>query len=210
MAFKNSIPNLLGVFRIVTTPLLMWLILQGSYASYLWATLLLLAMVISDLLDGYLARRMRVVSKLGIFLDTISDKICVTGVLIPLVQDGLLSGWVALVIIVREFLVSGLRSFAAAEGVVISAGKLGKQKFAITMAALVWRLLAASAEVGSGPLSTNEYLRTFLDLWPIAMAAAVLWTILSAADYIWKAMPLLRRAWVPMQQAPTPPQEVEK
>ncbi len=200
-----SIPNLLGLFRILATPLLMWLIMQGTYASYLWAALLLLAMVVSDLLDGFLARRLQVVSKLGIFLDTISDKICVTGVLLPMVQQGLLSGWIALVIIVREFLVSGLRSFAAAEGKVISAGKLGKQKFAITMVALIWRLVAASTEIGSKQFfPEGDLFAMFMSLWPIAMAAAVIWTALSGADYVWKSWDLLRQGWVPTRTYETP------
>lgn len=197
MSFVRSIPNLLGLFRIVATPVLMWLIMLNHWTAYLWAALLLLIMVVSDLLDGFLARRMQAVSKLGVFLDTISDKICVTGVLLPMIELGLLSGWIALVIIVREFLVSGLRSFAASEGTVISAGSLGKQKFAITMVALFWRLVAASFDTMPPGIIDNEAFRTLIGLWPIAMAGAVIWTILSGGDYIWKAWPLLRARWSP-------------
>ena len=111
----RSIPNLLGIFRIVTTPLLVWLILMNTAGGYYWAVVLLLLMAISDIADGPLARRMGVVSPLGVFLDTISDKIFVAGALIPMVQVSLISGWIALLIIVRDFAVSGLRSFAAAE-----------------------------------------------------------------------------------------------
>ena len=116
MSFSvRSLPNLLGLLRIVATPLLVWLILSATPASYVWAVLLLILMALSDMADGKIARRLNVVSPLGIFLDTISDKIFVTGALLPMVQTGLISGWVAFVIIVREFIVSGLRSFAAAE-----------------------------------------------------------------------------------------------
>src|SRR6185295_18785523 len=96
-------------------------------------------------------RRLQVVSPLGVFLDTISDKIFVASALIPMVEGGLLPTWIALVIIVRDFAVSGLRSFAAAEGQVISARQWGKQKLVITVIALVWRLLAAAIAPGAPP-----------------------------------------------------------
>ncbi len=194
----RSVPNLLGLFRIIATPLLVWLILTALPANYLWAIALLVIMALSDMADGRIARRLKVVSPLGIFLDTISDKIFVTGALLPMVQTGLLSGWVAFIIIVREFVVSGLRSFAAAEGVVISAGKLGKQKLVVTVVALVWRLLAANAEAGgvmAGPLSP------LLALWPWVMGLAVLWTVVSGLEYLLQAWPLLRRSWAPRAAA---------
>lgn len=208
MFSARSIPNLLGLFRIVTTPLLVWLIISVQPAGYLWAVLLLLLMAISDLADGKIARRLNVVSPLGIFLDTISDKIFVTGALLPMVQIGLLSGWVAFVIIVREFIVSGLRSFAAAEGVVISAGQLGKQKLVIQVVALIWCLLAANSNQGGllgvfadGPIGW------LLGLWPIAMGLAVIWTLASGLEYIWRAWPLLRSSWAPRPVAGGPPME---
>jgi CDP-diacylglycerol--glycerol-3-phosphate 3-phosphatidyltransferase len=196
MFSARSLPNLLGLFRILTTPLLVWLILVEQPVAYLWAVFLLLLMAISDILDGRIARRLNVVSPLGIFLDTISDKIFVAGVLLPMVAVDLISVWIALAIIVRDFVVSGLRSYAAAQGTVIPAGKWGKQKLVITVTALVWRLLAANAEVG-GLLGTIGGLRFLLDLWPWVMALAVFWTVISGADYVWKAWPLLRGSWTP-------------
>ncbi len=199
MALARSLPNLLGVFRIVTTPLLVWLIIQAQETTYLWAALLLLIMAVSDFLDGRIARRLKVVSPLGIFLDTISDKIFVAGALIPLVENGLLSCWIVFIIILREFLVSGLRSYAAAEGMVISAGIWGKQKLVITVVALVWLLLAASFEASGGQqFGAHPAYAMFVGLWPLPMALAVIWTVLSALDYIWKAWPLLRTSWVPL------------
>lgn len=192
----RSLPNFLGLLRIVATPLLVWFILVGTPASYLWAVLLLILMALSDMADGRLARRLNVVSPLGIFLDTISDKIFVTGALLPMVQTGLISGWVALVIIVREFIVSGLRSFAAAEGVVIAAGQLGKQKLVIQVVAIVWRLLAASA-AGGGLFGLGGVLGGLLSLWWLAIALAVIWTLASGLEYLWRAWPLLRASWAP-------------
>lgn len=207
MSFVNQIPNLLGLFRILTTPLLMWLILINTPAGYLWAVILLLLMAISDYADGKLARKMQVVSPLGIFLDTISDKIFVVGALIPLVRGDLIWSWIALLVIVRDFAISGLRSYAAAEGEVISAGKWGKQKLTITVTALVWRLLAFHAETG-GILGTifGGWLTLLFNLWPIPVALMVIWTIFSGIDYFWKAWPLLSNSWVPRPVAPIPPE----
>ena len=196
----RQIPNLLGVFRIAATPLLMWLVWVNMPQGYALAVVLLLVMAVSDFLDGNLARRWQVVSPMGVFLDTISDKIFVMGALLPLIELGKLSSWIALVIVVREFAVSGLRSYAAAEGRVIAAGIWGKQKLAITVTALVWRLLSGYAEsggpgadVGIGPVT----LRLIFSLWWVPMALAVVWTIFSAVDYFRNAWPLLRSSWQP-------------
>lgn len=195
----NSLPNLLGLLRLLATPLLVWSILLGTPAGYLGAVLLLLGMAVSDFADGKIARHLNAVSRLGIFLDTTSDKIFVAGVLLPMVQQGLLSSWVAFVIIVREFIISGLRSYAAAEGTVISAGVLGKQKLAITVVALIWRLLAANAEIGGIFARIGAgVLLPILNLWPLAIWVAVIWTIGSAVDYLRKSWPLLRESWTPL------------
>jgi len=185
----RSIPNLLGLFRIVTTPVLVVLILFGTPVGYMIAVVLLLLMAASDIADGPLARRLQVVSPLGVFLDTISDKIFVAGALIPMVELRLLPGWVALLIIVRDFAISGLRSYAAAEGQVISARQWGKQKLVITVIALVWRLVAAAIAGldGAPPLLT-----LLVSLWPIPLALALFWTVFSGVEYFWKAWPLLK------------------
>lgn len=202
----RAIPNLLGLFRIVATPLMVYLIMRATPGGYLWATVLFVLMAVSDLLDGVIARRLQVVSPLGIFLDTISDKIFVTGALLPLVAQGLLSVWIALLIIVRDFAVSGLRSFASAEGVVIPSGTWGKQKLVITVVALTWLLLHAHALVG-GFLGTSfgGALGSLFSLWPFAMALAVLWTAASGIEYFWGSWTLLRSSWSPRVQNPTPP-----
>jgi CDP-diacylglycerol--glycerol-3-phosphate 3-phosphatidyltransferase len=195
----------LGLFRIVTTPVLVALILSATPGGYIGAVVLLLLMAISDIADGKIARRLQVVSPLGIFLDTISDKIFVTGALIPMVQAGLLSGWIALLIIVRDFAVSGLRSFAAAEGQVIPAGQWGKQKLVITVTALVWRLLAAAFVPNALPLTFTFdglsgmalYWAQLVNLWPIPMGLAVIWTIASGIEYFWNAWTLLNNSWTP-------------
>ena len=186
----RHLPNLLGLFRIVATPALYILIALGTPTGDLSAVVVLLLMAISDIADGQIARRLKVVSPLGVFLDTISDKIFVAGALLPMVERGLLPGWVALIIIIREFAVSGLRSYAAAEGEVIAARQWGKQKLVFTVAALIWRLVDAAVRALPG---TPGSLLTLASFWPFVLGLALLWTIGSGVEYFWKAMPLLRR-----------------
>lgn len=190
----QSIPNLLGVFRIVATPLLYWFIATATPAGYIAAAVLLLLMAISDIVDGRLARSLNVVSPLGVFLDTTSDKIFVTAALIPMVSVGLLPGWIAAVIIIRDFAVSGLRSYAAAEGVVIAARPWGKQKLTLTVLALLWLLLDAA--LGGSAYATEttgiwRFLAFIGDGWVLMMALALIWTIGSGIEYFWNARHLL-------------------
>ena len=190
---RRHVPNLLGIFRIAGSPILVILILIGGAWGYGSAIALLLLMAISDIIDGRIARRLKVVSPLGIFLDTISDKIFVAAALIPMVEHSLIPAWAAFAIIAREFAVSGLRSYAAAEGEVISAGSWGKQKLTITVTALIWRLVdAALSPFGELPLLLS-WLAALATLSPLVLGLALLWTIGSGLEYFWRAWPLLRR-----------------
>jgi CDP-diacylglycerol---glycerol-3-phosphate 3-phosphatidyltransferase len=107
-----------------------------------------------------------------------------------MVERGLLPGWVALLIILREFAVSGLRSFAAAEGEVISARQWGKQKLVLTVAALIWRLLDAAARDAGAP----AWAQLITGAWPVVLGLALIWTVGSGVEYFWKAVPLLRES----------------
>lgn len=186
----RDLPNLLGLFRIVTTPLLVWFVAIANPWGDIAAAVLLIVMAITDIADGRIARKLQVVSPLGIFLDTISDKIFVAGALLPMVERGILPAWLAVIVIVREFAVSGLRSFAASAGRVIPARQWGKQKMIFTVTALVWCLFHTAALV----LPTPELLLMLTALWPIPMALAMIWTIGSGVEYFWNARALLRDA----------------
>jgi CDP-diacylglycerol--glycerol-3-phosphate 3-phosphatidyltransferase len=206
----RSLPNFLALFRILATAPLIWLISLQRPSADLGAALLLLIIAISDVIDGPLARRLGVVSPLGIFLDTISDKIFVAGALIPMVERGMIWAWVAVLIVARDYLVSALRSYAAAKGQIIPARKWGKQKMILTMAALIWLQLKAHADQG-GVLATIPFFSFILDLAPYVLGLAVIWTIGSGAEYIIRAWPMLRRDWAPPQQRKaTPLQQIEK
>ncbi|MGH2514885.1 MAG: CDP-diacylglycerol--glycerol-3-phosphate 3-phosphatidyltransferase, partial [Ktedonobacterales bacterium] len=170
----RQLPNVLSLGRLVATIPLVVLILIGQPAAYLGATVLFAAGSITDTLDGRLARKYQLVSRLGIFLDLTADKVFVSAALIALVQVAVVPAWIAIVIVAREFLVSGLRSLAAAQGVVIPAGKWGKQKTLLTLTAVGGILLALGLHgatrfplglsTGGPPHTPADYLLVLADI----------------------------------------------
>ena len=197
----KNMPNLLSFSRILATILVFVLVILNQPWSFLIATVIFFFASITDLLDGYLARRFHLVSPLGIFLDLTADKVFVSAILIAFVQIGLVPAWIVVIIVTREFLVTGLRSVASARGTVIPAGKLGKQKTFITLLAIGGILLAKG--VGANHLSLYPPLLNFsssivnvgdylLLIADALMLLAVIWTLLSGLEYLRGALPLLR------------------
>ena len=128
-----NLPNSITLTRIFSIPLLIWLLSTGHFRAFdgeqeLLASALFIAASITDGIDGYLARRRGQITTMGMLLDPLADKLLIAAAFIALVQfnPGLVPAWVAVVIIAREFLVSGLRSIAASEGFTIEASELGK------------------------------------------------------------------------------------
>jgi len=177
-----NIPNFLTISRIFFVPLLVAALVQqdvkilvrGVVLTSDWLALLIfLVAAFTDLLDGYLARRWRQVTTIGTLLDPIADKLLVSAALISLVQIRAIPAWMVVLIIGREFAVSGLRSIAAAEGYTIAASDLGKTKTISQVAAISTVLLS---------------LRHSFFLTPAywLMWAVVVFSLLSALDYFWK------------------------
>jgi CDP-diacylglycerol---glycerol-3-phosphate 3-phosphatidyltransferase len=195
-----SAPNLLSFSRILAAPILYWLVVAGGRYGFLAAAVLFVAASITDTLDGQIARRRHLVSPLGIYLDTTSDKILVAVLLIAIAVAHLAPGWMAAVIIAREILVTGLRSYAAALGIVIPAGGWGKAKTMITIVALFLVLLEGDARQG-GLLGSHTAPGSLLvaPIGPFTVAVwglliSVVWTVGSGAEYIRAAIPLLTRS----------------
>ena len=192
-------PNLLSFSRIVAAPILYALVVSGWRYGLVVAAILFVAASLTDTLDGEIARRRHLVSPLGIYLDTTSDKILIAVLLIALAVAHLAPGWMAAVIIAREFLVTGLRSYAAALGIVIAAGGWGKAKTLITILALLLVLLEGDARMDgwlSGRSAPGSWLLSSLGPYTIAVWAlfvSVIWTVGSGAEYIREAIPLLTR-----------------
>ena len=141
-----NLPNALTIGRIFLVPLVVAVLLTKEIRSEIrwWALLgasLFLAAALTDLLDGYLARRRKQVTTLGRLLDPIADKLLISAALISLVQLGIAPAWMVVIIIGREFAVSGLRSIAAHEGFSINVSKMGKGKMVTQVAAVVGLLL---------------------------------------------------------------------
>ena len=145
------------------------------YGNYIAAGVFIM-LASTDAVDGYIARKQKMVTKIGIFLDPIADKLLVTAALIALLERGELTGWAAMIIIGREFIVTGLRLVLAGEGVVVAASKWGKIKTVTQMVAIVLSL------VKNFPLN-------FLVDFPfdrVAMFLAVVVTVYSLYDYLKK------------------------
>jgi len=142
----------------------------------------------TDWLDGYLARSRNEVTDFGKFMDPLADKILVTAALIALVELGDLPTWVVLIILAREFIVSGVRMMAASKGVVIAASMLGKFKTVFQMIAIVLFTIKDSHMVGSFGEAVSDVL---WDISWLIMLIAVGLTVASMIDYLYKARDLL-------------------
>jgi CDP-diacylglycerol--glycerol-3-phosphate 3-phosphatidyltransferase len=185
-----TLPNLLGIGRIAATPVIMALLLADWPGSSLAAGVLFVIAALSDFLDGWIARARNQVSPLGVFMDLAADKILVAGVLVAMVEIGLVPTWMAATILIREFVVQAVRQLAAVEDVVISARALGKAKTLTTLAGIALLCLAADAATG-GPmrsLDPSGLLETIG--WWVMVLATVL-TVVSGLAYVRSAWPML-------------------
>jgi len=145
-----NLPNYLTLIRIFLVPLLVVVLLTPysekwfGVESYALAIVIFLIASLTDILDGHLARKRKQVSKIGALLDPIADKLLVSAALIVLVEKSLAPAWAVVIILGREFVVTGLRSVAAAEGIIISAQKVGKLKMWAQCIAIVALLVAGA------------------------------------------------------------------
>lgn len=170
-----NLPNKLTVLRIILIPVFVVLLLINiPYGDYLAAAIFIIA-ALTDSLDGYLARRWKQVTRLGIILDPLADKLLITAALISLVELGRIPGWIAIVILGREFAVSGLRAVKAGDGIIIPASIFGKLKTLTQIIAVLLIILE------------NTYRSiTTLPIGRWAMYIAVLITIISGVEYFYR------------------------
>ena len=170
------------VLRIALTPVVMALILlsDNDNGTRALATVLFCVAAATDWIDGRLARRWNVTTKLGSFLDTTADKLLVAGVLIALLGEDRVSPWIAALIIGREFVLMGLRGVIASDGTVMAPSSLGKLKTSVQFLAIALAIWRPGDPIGD--LYLDEY----------AMLVAAVITVWSAADYLIRAAPQLR------------------
>jgi len=139
-----NLPNYITLTRIFSIPVLIWILSSSRFSSTngdreLLASLVFIAASVTDAIDGYLARKREQVTTLGMLLDPVADKLLIAAAFITLVQFNprIVPAWMAVIIIGREFLVSGLRSIAASEGFTIQASDLGKLKMMVQIVSVV-------------------------------------------------------------------------
>jgi len=132
-----NLPNTLTLARIAAVPIMVVLLMFDSRPAGIWAAAVFGLASITDWLDGYLARRLEIVTILGKFLDPLADKLIVMAALIMFIPLGRVPAWAVFIILAREMIVTGLRSIASSEGIVIAASDLGKFKTIYQMVAIV-------------------------------------------------------------------------
>lgn len=167
-----TLPNYLTFARIIIVPLLVVVLLTPvadqwfGVSGYALAIAIFLVASFTDILDGHLARRRNQVSKLGKLLDPIADKLLVSAALIVLVEKHLAPSWAVVVIVGREFIITGLRSVAATEGIIIQAQSIGKIKMWAQCVAIVALLVAGAT--GNPPVSNFGLEYPSFRFWEVA------------------------------------------
>lgn len=163
-----NLPNGLTLVRIFLVPVLVAVLLTKY--NPLVAAAIFLAASLTDLLDGYFARKRGQVTTLGILLDPVADKLLISSAFISLVQLQIVPAWMVVIIIGREFAVSGLRSIASVQGFTIDASQFGKMKMATQVAAITLLIL-------------GDHYSFFRAVGVVALYFVVLFAVISAVDY---------------------------
>ncbi|MGH9474744.1 MAG: CDP-diacylglycerol--glycerol-3-phosphate 3-phosphatidyltransferase [Terriglobales bacterium] len=180
-----NLPNSLTVLRIFLIPLLIAVLFSTRLPNReIYGTVIFLAAAITDLLDGYLARRRRQITTLGILLDPIADKLLIAAAFISLVQidPALVPAWMVVIIVGREFAVSGLRSIAATQAFTIAANEWGKLKMVSQVVAVCIIIVA----VKYGTVHLFGWGVDMRLIGKIALWAVVIVALLSGSSYFWR------------------------
>ena len=190
-----NLANKLTMMRIFLVPVfLVFIAVKNIPYGMIVATAVFAIAALTDKLDGYIARSRNQITRFGKLMDPLADKLLISAALISLVEYHIIPGWAATIIIAREFAVTGLRSLAASEGIVIAASVWGKAKTVAQIIAIICALL--SLTYGQGRLGTFSSIYISQQLLTVvtnvAMSIAIIVTILSGVDYFAKNKELIR------------------
>lgn len=170
-----NLPNTLSIIRIAAAPLLIYMLLSPGRVLSAVSAAVFLVVCLTDWLDGYIARKMNIITNLGKFLDPLADKLLITTAFIMLISLDRVPAWMVAAIVGREMAVTGLRAVASDSGIVIAAGPLGKLKTVFQIAALV-PLIVYYPFFGIDFMAIGQVL-----LW-----TALILTVWSGIDYFYK------------------------
>ena len=171
-----TIPNILTVFRLLLIPVMVWCYcIKGEY---LWTMAVIMLSGFTDVTDGYIARKYKLITNFGKFMDPLADKLLVAAALICFIELGRMPAWIVLIIISREFIISGFRLVAAEGGKVIAAGYWGKVKTAVTMVTIIFMIPNFGLMF---PATHAVYI-----IEQIMVYASLALTVISLVDYLMK------------------------
>ncbi len=200
---KMTTSNYLSVSRILLVPVLVVILLTRIEYYHVIGVIVFWVAAITDGLDGYLARRWRQVTKLGTLLDPLADKMLITGALISLIElqhDGhsLAPAWMVFIILIREFAITGLRSIAAEDGIIIKAGTLGKWKVGLQITAISLLILGPKLDQWFYEWTDLGIFQYFITLrYPfsffLGIGTLILWCSLFVA--LWSGYKYLSTYW---------------
>lgn len=190
-----TLPTKLTLARLVSTFVIMALLFIPGWIAKAAALGCFLLASVTDWLDGYLARRWHETSPLGMLLDPIADKVLVLGIFLAFVQLRLVPAWMVLVIALREFLITGVRLFAASRSIVLSAAREGKHKTVsqfVTIVVILVVMVIEELPVGSG---RSVQLRETMGQMVLAcMWLTTVLTVISGTSFFWRHRAVLRDA----------------
>ncbi|GAV31322.1 phosphatidylglycerophosphate synthase [Coriobacteriaceae bacterium EMTCatB1] len=194
MSPLKSLANRVTLVRIVLIPIFLAILLARLPVWGPWLAAAVFALLAgTDAVDGYLARSRNEVTTFGKFIDPIADKLLVTAALVALVELGRLPSWIAVLIISRELVVSGLRLVAVAEGRVIAASVYGKVKTVLQTIAIIAFIVKDSSVIVD--VAGSQAARLFGYAAWVVMAAAMVATVASMVDYFYHARDMLAGPW---------------
>ena len=173
-----NLPNKLTMFRVILIPVFIVVLMTGLIADPLnryIGTLIFCVASFTDYLDGHIARKYNLVTNFGKFMDPLADKLLVSSALICMIEMGMLPAWIVIIIISREFIITGFRLIAAEGGLVIAASRGGKIKTVTQMIMIILLLLGVQGIIAT-----------------ILIFLATLFTVISGVDYIVKNISILR------------------